>query len=177
MAFFKSSLTRAAAAKAIAILNKYYSKTDESIMYQVTMIMHPLYRLKYFKDVHWEQDWIDTAKNTACEFFQEHYLFGVKVKSSTTSQESQLHKSSIFAKIDNYGKDDSGEDIFTQYIKEEPCTNDPIQFWTSKLDKPGDKPTPKGALAQMGLDFCSAPAASTDVECLFSHGGLLVTKH
>ncbi|THU98823.1 hypothetical protein K435DRAFT_589585, partial [Dendrothele bispora CBS 962.96] len=57
-----------------------------------------------------------------------------------------------------------------------PCTDDPIQFWTSKLNKPGDKPTPKGALAQMGLDFCSAPAALTDVERLFSHAGLLVTK-
>ncbi|PBK66622.1 hypothetical protein ARMSODRAFT_851058, partial [Armillaria solidipes] len=36
--------------------------------------------------------------------------------------------------------------------------------------------TPQGALAQMALDFLSAPTTSTDVECLFSHGGLNVTK-
>ncbi|THU98824.1 hypothetical protein K435DRAFT_660138, partial [Dendrothele bispora CBS 962.96] len=86
----KSSLTQAAAAKAIAILNKYYSKTDESIMYRTTMIMHLLYRLKYFKDAHWEQDWINTAENTACEIFQEQYLFDVEVESPETLQESQV---------------------------------------------------------------------------------------
>jgi hypothetical protein len=63
------------------------------------------------------------------------------------------------------------------------------------LDPPGAKVTPLGALARMGLEFCSVPgklfvpiirpsvmlieivATSTDVERLFSQGGLKVTKH
>ncbi|PBK81605.1 hypothetical protein ARMGADRAFT_857341, partial [Armillaria gallica] len=32
------------------------------------------------------------------------------------------------------------------------------------------------ALARMALDFLSAPAASTDVEQVFSHGGLVINK-
>ncbi|THU80428.1 hypothetical protein K435DRAFT_695700 [Dendrothele bispora CBS 962.96] len=75
----KSSLTRAAAAKSIALLNKYYSKTDDSLMYRVAMVMHPLYRLKYFRDANWEQDWIKTAEDTTRKFFEEHYLCNVEV--------------------------------------------------------------------------------------------------
>ena len=46
---------------------------------------------------------------------------------------------------------------------------DPIQYWSSLV---GVHP-----LAQMALDFLSAPAASTDVERAFSRGGLTVSKH
>ncbi|KAE9391884.1 hypothetical protein BT96DRAFT_763988, partial [Gymnopus androsaceus JB14] len=53
---------------------------------------------------------------------------------------------------------------------------DPIKYWVSCVDKPGAKVTPQGALAQMGLDFLTAPATSTDVEWLFSHGGAQVSK-
>ncbi|KAK7448909.1 hypothetical protein VKT23_013641 [Stygiomarasmius scandens] len=84
----------------------------------------------------------------------------------------------IFAAVDDYGNDyDTDKDVFTKYLNDTMKTNNPIKFWTSRLDKPGDKPTAEGALAQMGLDFCLAPATSTDAERLFSDGGLLVTSH
>ncbi|THU80506.1 hypothetical protein K435DRAFT_695561, partial [Dendrothele bispora CBS 962.96] len=70
----KSPQTRAGAAKAIAVLNKYYSKTDDSIMYKAAMIMHPRYKMKYFKDAKWEQSWINMAKTSTQEFFATHYL-------------------------------------------------------------------------------------------------------
>jgi hypothetical protein len=35
----KSFQTRAGAAKAIAVLNKYYGKTDDTIMYKMSMSM------------------------------------------------------------------------------------------------------------------------------------------
>ncbi|PBK83817.1 hypothetical protein ARMGADRAFT_944537, partial [Armillaria gallica] len=59
---------------------------------------------------------------------------------------------------------------------------DPISHWTAKLDQCSPKSktkkvTPEGALARMALDFLSAPAASMDMECVFSHGGLVVSKH
>ncbi|KAK7680163.1 hypothetical protein QCA50_016672 [Cerrena zonata] len=34
-----------AAARGLNVLNKYYSKTDDSIMYHIAMIMHPRYKL------------------------------------------------------------------------------------------------------------------------------------
>lgn len=33
---------------------------------------------------------------------------------------------------------------------------DPIQFWLSRLDQPGARVTPRGVLARMGLDYCTA---------------------
>ncbi|KAK7680162.1 hypothetical protein QCA50_016671 [Cerrena zonata] len=62
-------------------------------------------------------------------------------------------------------------DLLTEYL-ESPMVRgcaDPIQYWSSLLV--GGDPR-----AQMALDFLLAPAASTDVECAFSHGGLTVSK-
>ncbi|THU80740.1 hypothetical protein K435DRAFT_695047, partial [Dendrothele bispora CBS 962.96] len=76
----KSPQTRAGAAKAIAVLNKYYSKTDDSIMYKAAMSKHPFLLplqkadMKYFKDAKWEQSWINMAKTSTQEFFATHYL-------------------------------------------------------------------------------------------------------
>ncbi len=79
------------------------------------------------------------------------------------------------------------------------CGN-PISHWTAKLDQHSPKSKtkkvmPEGALTQMALDFLLAPgklvtilpsfsvlisksaAASTDVEHVFSHDSLVVSKH
>ncbi|KZS97493.1 hypothetical protein SISNIDRAFT_390746, partial [Sistotremastrum niveocremeum HHB9708] len=52
---------RHAAHLARAVLNKYYSRTDESIMYRVAMVLHPRYKLEYFAHHEWEEDWIAEA--------------------------------------------------------------------------------------------------------------------
>lgn len=101
----------------------------------------------------------------------------------------------MFAEVDNFGRTNA-EDALDAYLKSPiNAETDPIKFWVSRLDKDGLKISPHGALARMGLDFLSAPgtdlvsllyfpiayvmlyvATSTDVECLFSHGGMQVTK-
>jgi hypothetical protein len=60
-------------------LNHYYSKTDLSNIYQITMgkyyhlfpylfaklslpVFHPCHKLDYFKRANWQQDWINIAK-------------------------------------------------------------------------------------------------------------------
>lgn len=50
-----------------------------------------------------------------------------------------------------------------------PQVDDPIKYWLGQ--RAAGHP-----LAQMALDFLSAPAASTDVERAFSRGGLTVSK-
>ncbi|KAF8581324.1 hypothetical protein K439DRAFT_226228 [Ramaria rubella] len=40
---------RSAAAKGREILNKYYSLTDDSIVYRIAMIIHPRYKTLYFQ--------------------------------------------------------------------------------------------------------------------------------
>ncbi|KAJ7231387.1 hypothetical protein B0H12DRAFT_977527, partial [Mycena haematopus] len=44
-----------------SIMNKYYSRTDESNIYRIAMVLHPNYKLEYFRARKWEKAWIDTA--------------------------------------------------------------------------------------------------------------------
>ena len=70
---------RVAAVRGLGIMNKYYSKTDESVMYRIAMgmcsslltccrlliivsVLHPKHKLEYFRQHGWDhQDWINTA--------------------------------------------------------------------------------------------------------------------
>ncbi|KAF8545877.1 hypothetical protein OG21DRAFT_1380245, partial [Imleria badia] len=56
-----SPAVRAAVSLTKQTLNRYYSCTDSSEVYQIAMILHPRHKLTYFKNAHWEADWIDTA--------------------------------------------------------------------------------------------------------------------
>ena len=67
----------------------------------------------------------------------------------------------LFSKIDNFGAK-TASDPLKAYLAMPilPAVADPIMYWQSQLA--GGNP-----LTQMGLDFLSAPAASTDVEHAF----------
>ncbi|KAF8837800.1 hypothetical protein BDN67DRAFT_874335, partial [Paxillus ammoniavirescens] len=52
---------RAALHLAKRTLNRYYSLTDTSETYRITMILHPHHKLEYFKVAGWEKEWIQTA--------------------------------------------------------------------------------------------------------------------
>ena len=86
---------RAGAMKGLAILNKYYLKTDESIMYRIAMsklpfdssflcifhivrlVLNPKYKLKYFESKNWPQSWIDAALEVLRDQWKMNYkLFG-----------------------------------------------------------------------------------------------------
>lgn len=86
----KHPCTRAAAAKGYAILNKYYSRTDGSVMYRLCMsklfvrfhvhlsklgcpVLHPRYKLTWFKKMEWETEWIDTAVELFQTIYDEYY--------------------------------------------------------------------------------------------------------
>ncbi|KAK7685245.1 hypothetical protein QCA50_011608 [Cerrena zonata] len=137
-----------AAVCGLRVLNKYYSKTDDSVMYRIAMVLHPRYKLEYFCCQRWEASWIETAEEIAKK--RKHY-----------------HED-----IDSFGLNvDADVDALTAYLEAliVEVHLDPIQYWSLQLS--GGNP-----LVQMALDFLSAPAASTDVERAFSCGGLTVSK-
>ncbi|KAI9463009.1 hypothetical protein F5148DRAFT_982533 [Russula earlei] len=47
---------------ACQLMDKYYSKTDLSNVYCISMVLHPQLKLKYFQQHAWEKDWIQTAE-------------------------------------------------------------------------------------------------------------------
>ena len=73
-------------------LNRYYSKTNQSNLYQVSMnkctiifiiipllnvsssiVLHPQHKLHYFHKAKWEEEWITMAVEITQKFFNEHY--------------------------------------------------------------------------------------------------------
>ncbi|KAF7799642.1 hypothetical protein EIP86_010882, partial [Pleurotus ostreatoroseus] len=74
----------------------------------------------------------------------------------------------LFAEVDRWGQSTTNDPI-GDYLKTDiVACDDVIGYWSSLV---GRHP-----LAQMALDFLSAPAASVDIERAFSKGGLTVTK-
>ncbi|KAJ2921481.1 hypothetical protein H1R20_g15613, partial [Candolleomyces eurysporus] len=54
---------RSALSLGVDLLNKYYSLTDESEVYQIAIILHPSYKLCYLKKAGWPEEWRMTAEN------------------------------------------------------------------------------------------------------------------
>ena len=79
---------RAGTLAGVRVLNKYYSKTDDSIIYRLAMrashysclvqsnlvlVMHPRYKLDYFKQQRWESEWIDVVRKIARDHYNKFY--------------------------------------------------------------------------------------------------------
>ena len=82
---------RRAAARGLGVLNKYYSLTDESVMYRIAMskclvlclviphthyisvVLHPRYKLEYFRKQKWEVEWINTARTMVVDQWETYY--------------------------------------------------------------------------------------------------------
>lgn len=74
-------MIRAASQRGRLILDKYYSLTDDSIIYRIAMstylpfyccayllmfhntVLHPHYKIQYFRDKDWQEEWIAEAIN------------------------------------------------------------------------------------------------------------------
>ncbi|KAF8322390.1 hypothetical protein F5887DRAFT_832574, partial [Amanita rubescens] len=52
---------RSAVDLARSTLNRYYSLTDSSEVYRISMILHPRHKLVYFRNLNWPSDWIKLA--------------------------------------------------------------------------------------------------------------------
>ena len=86
------------------MLNKYYSLTDESVIYHIAMsgflifswlgylsflvvlVLHPHYKTTYFSHAKWPQQWITNAESLATKVWTEKY------KKATPPALSQLDK-------------------------------------------------------------------------------------
>jgi hypothetical protein len=51
----------------------YYSLTDSSHAYRITMILHPGMKLDYFCNQMWEEDWIEQAETLVREEYAAKY--------------------------------------------------------------------------------------------------------
>ncbi|RDX45218.1 hypothetical protein OH76DRAFT_1331804, partial [Lentinus brumalis] len=49
---------RAAASLGRKTCNRYYGRTDDSFVYRFAMAFHPEWKLDYFEEAEWEEEWI-----------------------------------------------------------------------------------------------------------------------
>ncbi|KAI0058384.1 hypothetical protein BV25DRAFT_1810894, partial [Artomyces pyxidatus] len=64
---------RVGAKRGREILNKYYSKTDDSIMYRGAMLLHPRYKKTYFIRHGWPAEWVETAVEVITTHWERFY--------------------------------------------------------------------------------------------------------
>ncbi|KAI3998135.1 hypothetical protein K525DRAFT_215035 [Schizophyllum commune Loenen D] len=64
---------RAAANLAKKTLNWYYSLTDASETYRIAMVLHPRYKLNYFRTAGWTDKWIKAAELVTRATYAEKY--------------------------------------------------------------------------------------------------------
>ncbi|THH18736.1 hypothetical protein EUX98_g8907 [Antrodiella citrinella] len=174
-------MVRRAAKRGLTVLNKYYSATDQSVMYRIAMLLHPRYKAEYFRRQQWEPAWIATALELLREQWTTYYKpkpavavnrASSQASTATTSVEDTTMEDLFFKRPD--AATSVSVDALEEYLASPtlPSINDPLPFWGSQLTAT----TGQYGLARMALDFLSAPASSTDVERAFSRGSLTVTK-
>ncbi|SJL04353.1 uncharacterized protein ARMOST_07719 [Armillaria ostoyae] len=55
------------------MLNWYYQLTDDSDVYHIAMVFHPIHKLDYFEQAGWKLAWIKDAKSIVQWVFDEKY--------------------------------------------------------------------------------------------------------
>ncbi|TFY74003.1 hypothetical protein EWM64_g10009 [Hericium alpestre] len=159
-------------------LNHYYTMTDLSEVYRIAMVLHPRHKLTYFKNVKWEQEWIDTARDVVRDEFECSYA-SREVEGDKDGQPEAAHEeneatnTNIFDNLPALSAPtaNDGHDELERYLSTDPKPIGDALAWWSHPKHAADFPR----LSRMALDYLSIPATSVAVERVFSHGRLLLT--
>lgn len=168
---------RSACALAKKTLNRYYSKTDDSVMYRICLMLHPSYKTAYFKRLKWPTEWIDAADEVVHSEWYTRYAHIVidpaEVVEEATATAAHQPSVNVFDDIMQFTPDDTpaiDQDELDTFLTS-PCedTNgDPLAWWMKNRAR-----YPR--LSRMALDYLSAPATTVDVERVFSQGRLVLS--
>ncbi|KAK0465985.1 uncharacterized protein EV420DRAFT_1636544 [Desarmillaria tabescens] len=147
---------RMACYHAMLVLNKYYAKTDESVIYHIAMIMHPGYKLQYFHSQNWLKEWIDDVVNVLCQEWNDYQP--QNSSSVPASQPTQAQKDKKKCNISWDSSPDetavssrvtSDVDPLDKYLYSPVLQiKDPLKYWESQDPE-------SNLLAQFALDFLS----------------------
>jgi len=162
-------------------LNRYYSKTDDSEVYRIAMILHPRNKTRYFKKSGWEAEWIELAVIILRKRWTAYYKHmdiddadeePSKVNRSTSfsSTSSSNFFDDLYMEDESDGGSDDDRDELDTYLNTD-CDHkveDPIVWWIQH------RPVYR-RLSRMALDYLTIPASSVEVERVFSKGRLVLS--
>ncbi|CAD6972491.1 unnamed protein product [Tilletia controversa] len=180
---------REAARRAGAVCATYYGLADASTIYYLAVLLHPNLRTRFMRVMKWETGWIEKAKSTLEEVYEARYR---TVETGPESQSQSQDQSSG----DGRGKEKKKVESFVERqmqlaeveaalpapdIIAEWCNGslplvkgkmvDALSWWWDQKRIGSNH----GGLTDLALDVFAAPAASVDVERLFSKAGHHIT--
>ena len=143
-------------------------------------MLHPSYKLEYFRRQGWAPKWIAEAQRLITRIWESQYKqqpFASPPSRGappSVAAEPTPKKSKYFTSFaDSHSASGVGEsDELVAWLSGPtiPKVGDCIKWWSGQQLASSDS-----ALPRMALDFLSAPATSVAVERAFSHGSLTVT--
>jgi len=169
------SAIRSALSLAKQTLNKYYSATDLSDANCIAMVLQPRYKLEYFRQAGWKDEWIDKAETIVRDEFTKLY--------SSSSTSGDINDDADASASVNSGDPIISQNIFDDlpafkkrsktmatldelklYLSTPPeVVLHPLRWWYEKrLVYP--------RLYRMALDYLSIPATSVEAKRLLSRG-------
>ncbi|TFY79033.1 hypothetical protein EWM64_g4980 [Hericium alpestre] len=150
-------------------MDRYWNMTDLSSTYRIAMVLHPGLKLQYFRNHHWEDEWIETAENLVREEYAHHYEHeNDAVESEINDAVPQTADNTFDFGDISVGNEAERISELEEYLRSPvEKVKDPVQWWFSKRHV-----YPK--LSRMALDYLSIPATSTAVERVFSQGRQLL---
>ncbi|GJF00144.1 hypothetical protein PsYK624_164230 [Phanerochaete sordida] len=112
------------------LLNKYYSIIDNSILYRCAMILHPKYKLDYFRNQKWKVNWIAAAVKILHDECENYYKPKLDETALTSASQSQNIHDDPFACLDTYTID-GDSDVLDNWLKTPtyPTCTDPLLHW------------------------------------------------
>lgn len=156
------------AKKGLVKLEKYYPESDGKV-YVIGTILHPGFKLDWYKHANWPEKWISNCKNIIFKEWNDYY----KPKSSApaTSTETNSEGLDFFSALYNSqmaNTSTSVKDELKKYLSE-PTLKDPLKedglltWWKChELEYP--------YLSKMARDYLAVAGSGVPVERLFSLG-------
>ncbi|KAL1941326.1 hypothetical protein VTO73DRAFT_7143 [Trametes versicolor] len=161
-------------------LNRYYKISDMFAVYRIAMILHPCYKVDYFKSAHWPKAWQKDTRKMVEEEYSKHYApsdddaaSAPHTRRADMKGPSESQEGNIFDHLPSMaeGSGKHLEDELQQYLDSPTVFVKPheaLSWWTEQAKRYPN-------LSCMARDYLSIPATSVDVERTFSRGCRLLS--
>jgi hypothetical protein len=133
-------------------MNRYYSLTDSSSAYRISMILHPGMKLEYFRRQRWLKTWIETAQELVQDEYASRYQ-KLQEPTGANDKEKASNDSASFGNLSVKPLDGNMSELDVYLSQPVEDVVDPLKWWVIHTHT---FPT----LSQMAFDYLSIPGKS-----------------
>lgn len=150
------------------VLDKYYTKTEDTPVYAASLLLDPSKRMAYLQK-NWNKKWHDAAISGATELWATEYqslVVPTQPESSIPPPREDNELESLFQRAEVEKKTvQASKDDIKAFMDGDPISIEgtPLQWW-ARFEQRNQYPR----LSQMAIDIFSIPAESAEPERAFS---------